>query len=1097
MDISVDIDLGQAARELALPEQSVRQTVALLDDGNTVPFITRFRKEQTGALDEEPIRRIQETVTRLRALAERKRTILKSILAQGKLSAELAEQIRAAKSTKRLEDLYLPYKPKKQSLATIARRRGLEPIAQQLLNEGIDEAALGAQAASLVEPSSGLESANDVLAGVGHIIAEWYSERADIRGRLRHLMNRTGKLVSRAMNSPVNPHDQQQTDTETKADRTATNNPRDIEGKQETAAAEPATDDPPLQTVAAAEQADSAARTAAQPETSDSVESPTDTESSQPCVPAEVTAVSPTTPTVADPPAATTDPLPVTSSATNQTADPENRHDAQAKLVKEKLARHGPLAESLQRREKKRQKLESAFKDYFSFEEKVAKMPPHRVLAINRGERARILRAKLEFDTDAIVAKTCQWLVPDEHPNAERLRSCVRDALCRLILPSLEREVRRELTDRSEKHAVEVFAKNLRTLLLQPPVQDRRILAIDPGFRNGCKLVAIDQFGNVLDHATIYIVGNKSRIKQGRAKLIELIGRHGLAVVAIGNGTACRQTEQLVGDVIATDLQNLDVSFVIVNEAGASVYSTSPLGREELPKYDATLRSAISIGRRLLDPLSELVKINPANIGVGMYQHDVKARHLQKSLDAVVESCVNYVGVDVNTASPALLRYVSGLNQLTARRLCEHRANHGPFRTREQFKEVPGFGNATFVQAAGFLKITGGDNPLDATWIHPESYPVATRLMTELRGPSEPSESREIPEVPGDDASDVQPLTDASAETETKTKTETETTGSAPAVNENGAGSDAPPPASSSDPVPAVAARDDESMTGGPPTEERPADSLPATRAVPGTDVAAHPLSSGAEHSASTAPPKETTETTDASPAVPQHNRLAPNWSSQKMAAVDLDQLSERLAVSPLLLADLLDSLRRPGRDPREDFPPPIMRRGILKLEDLKPGMELSGTVLNVVDFGVFVDIGLPDSGLVHISRLVDRFVRDPHEVVGVGDLLRVWVTNVDKQRRRVSLTAIDPAAQRAKPHRAAKPQRSAAPARPRSKRADVKTAPPHKRRPAASKPTPERKTKRPKNVTPITKAMEEGAEPLRSFSDLMQFYKKKKDQDK
>ena len=342
------------------------------------------------------------------------------------------------------------------------------------------------------------------------------------------------------------------------------------------------------------------------------------------------------------------------------------------------------MKDSISKKEKKRQRLEAAFKDYYDFEESVSRIPPHRVLAINRGERSRILRVKMEADIEAMAADAESLLVPEDHPHREFLQGCIRDALTRLVLPSLDRELRREMTEKAEEHAVEVFARNLRKLLLQPPVHHRRVLAVDPGFRSGCKLIALDEFGNVLDHEIIHVIGKEEWIRKGRGKLVELIQRHQLSVVAIGNGAACRETEQLVVDVMEKELKDQDVAFVIVNEAGASVYSTSPLGREELPTYDAVLRSAISIGRRLLDPLSELVKINPANIGVGMYQHDVKAKHLRNSLDAVVESCVNYVGVDVNTASPALLRYVSGMNQLTARRLCEYRASHGPFRNREQ-----------------------------------------------------------------------------------------------------------------------------------------------------------------------------------------------------------------------------------------------------------------------------------------------------------------------------------------------------------------------------------------------------------------------------
>ena len=567
MDISVDIDLSQAARELALPEPSVRQTVALLDDGNTVPFITRFRKEQTGALDEEAIRRIQNTVARLRALADRKRTILKSIHAQGKLSAELAARIRSAKSTKHLEDLYLPYKPKKQTRAARARRRGLEPLAQRVLKEGLDESTLHAQLESFQDPATGLNSVDDVLAGIGHVIAEWYSERADIRGRLRHLMNRTGKLMSRRTGPPTPP-------------RQASD--------QSTSPASPPPESASASAPAAPRQA--AAPVANEPSGTDSgVAQPVDAPPMIREGPSDTTATAIASAGAArgaeDPPAehgpaANDDSGPDGTSTASHAAPPACQGDAAPKLDKPKRTGRGPLAASLQRREKKRRKLESAFKDYFDFAEKLAKIPPHRVLAINRGERARILRAKLEFDVDALVDKACQWLVPEAHPNTDLLRTWVRDALCRLVLPSLEREVRREMTERAEQHAVDVFAKNLRTLLLQPPVRNYRVLAVDPGFRNGCKLVALDPFGNVLDHATIYIVGNKQRIKQGRARLVELIRQHAVAVVAIGNGTACRQIEQLVSEIIAVELQDHDVSFVIVNAAGASVYSTSALGRE-------------------------------------------------------------------------------------------------------------------------------------------------------------------------------------------------------------------------------------------------------------------------------------------------------------------------------------------------------------------------------------------------------------------------------------------------------------------------------------------------------------------------------------
>jgi uncharacterized protein len=563
-------------------------------------------------------------------------------------------------------------------------------------------------------------------------------------------------------------------------------------------------------------------------------------------------------------------------------------------------------------------------------------------------------------------------LVPEVHPHADFLRTCCRDALARLVLPSLEREIRREMTEFCEAHAVEVFARNLRNLLVQPPVIGRRVLALDPGFKSGCKAVALDECGTPLEHAVLHIIGPPEKREAAARRIVELVTAHGCTVIAIGNGTAGRETESLVAGLVAGELQSLDVAYVIVNEAGASVYSTSAYGREELPQHEASVRGAISIGRRLQDPLSELVKIEPANIGVGLYQHDVKARHLHTSLDAVVESCVNYVGVDANTASPALLRYVSGLNQATARNIHEWRLKNGPFTSRRQFLEVPGFGESAFVQAAGFLKIAGGSNLLDATWIHPESYPVAERVLERLGG----------------SAADLADRQEAAALTD-------------------------------------------------------------------------------------------------------------------RVATLDLGALATELGVGRLLLTDIVEQLKRPGRDPREDLPKPFFKKGVLKLEDLEVGMELLGSVLNVVDFGAFVDIGLHDSGLVHISQLSSRYVRDPHDVVSVGQIVPVWVLELDKARRRVALTMISPAErgrqQQAKDRRGAArkegtdrgpgsgnrlppPAVAAEQERPPSRR-QTRAQPPRERGPRTY--VSKGSSGPPK---PISKAMQAGKEPLRTFGDLKQF---------
>jgi uncharacterized protein len=1183
----VTINLRRVARGLGIPLGQVQVVLELLEEGNTVPFITRYRKDQTGGLDEQQIRQIQAQLEKLRLLAERKQTILRSIESQGKLTERLSKQIRNANTAKRLEDLYLPYKPKKQTLATVARSRGLEPLAQEILAAEPGCADLDSRAADFVNPDRQVPTAADALLGAGHIIAEQFSERADLRQRLREVLSRSGVLVSTQVGGEAKLAAEEREDAHPakppKADAapsTTPPQPRPVEasaseptevtpeqpGPQAAAeqssppaAAEqdspqPAADETGAQPAAeetgphaseqterqasdpsgnppsehanehaneqangqsneqangqsseqankqtndrtneqaskqaneqaneqadeqaneqaskqANEQADEQAKRQANDPANEQANDPPndqgneqagnqaidetgeavdeqpaeetvdpageraedasnarapdgDTESSAPeqggatnphgdqtqGAKAEGEASgssgeelerSTQSPPQAEP-ATDAGPAPDQSAEAgnaperagevNTVVQPEEGAEAAAQPPSgpeskpapapraqapappaAKKARPAKADRKLSKKEQKKRRTEEkrqkAFRDYFNYREEIKKIPPHRVLAINRGERAKFLRVRIECDMEAMHRVLDETCVPPDHPHAEFLRGCARDALSRLILPSLEREARRELTERAETHAVGVFARNLRNLLLQPPVRERRVLAVDPGYRSGCKLAALDQFGNLLAHAIIYLVGPPERKEEAKRTAVELIGRFDLTVVTIGNGTACRDAEDFFAGLIAEELKENNLAYVIVNEAGASVYSTSRIGREEFPDYDASLRSAISIGRRLQDPLSELVKIDPASIGVGLYQHDVKAKHLRTSLDEVVESCVNYVGVDVNTASPALLRYVSGLNQLTARRVCEHRQQHGPFRNREQLRDVPGFGEATFVQAAGFLKITGSDNPLDATWIHPESYEVAGRVLAKL--------------------------------------------GCSP-------------------------------------------DDL-----------------NGKEAAASL---------------------------KAQTGEIDVKTLTEELQVGTLLLRDILAQLARPGRDPREDLPPPVFKKGVLKLEDLSPGMELTGTVLNVVDFGAFVDIGMHDSGLVHVSQLADRFVRDPHDVVAVGDIVHVWVLEVDKERRRVSLTMIPPGPRRAPGRRESKrgprrppdgPKRPAAGDEPRPPRKPRSKGPPRSKGKGAPRPRHKPKS-RPKPVTPITDDMKAGKEPMRSFSDLAQFF--------
>jgi uncharacterized protein len=1102
MTTAANIDLAHLARELQLPIDKVQRTLELLDAGNTVPFITRFRKDQTGGLNEEQVQHIQLEAAKEKLLAERKATILRSIETQGKLVPDLAAHINSARTLKWLEDVYLPFKPKKQTLATAAREKGLEPLAAQILAADPAAADLQARAAEFISTEKGLASTDDVLGGVRHILAEQFSERPDVRGRLRRIMRRAGVLSSAQIQVTERP--------DSTAAKAAEPDQQDQAVAADAHQAEPVAINAPPSISETANSENSAnpndALTAMQAEAVVPVEpndSPTDPDAEHAADLAdggEATLApdaiaSPTSTLATD---AGTGSSPIDSGTDSQTAGAGSVAVLEKPPVVDKKISRKRAA-----KERKRKLFEHAFKDYYEFREPLSRLPPHRVLAINRGERAKVLRVKLECDAEELFHEAARLLIPEGHPHAAFLSDCVRDALHRLVIPSLERELRRELTEEAEEHAVKVFAGNLRKLLLQPPVRGRRVLAVDPAFRSGCKLVALDEFGNVLAHRTIHVIGNEEQRKSARAAFAEFVRPQNIGVVAIGNGTACRETEQLVSEVISNELKDHQIAYVIVNEAGASVYSTSQIGREELPHCDAMLRSAVSIGRRLLDPLSELVKINPANIGVGMYQHDVKAKHLRDSLDAVVNSCVNFVGVDVNTASPSLLSYVSGLNQLTARRLYEYRLEHGPFRSREQFKSVPGIGDATFVQAAGFLKITGGENPLDTTWIHPESYDAACRVLEKLNIPladvaalsasCSASVCNESTAIEGAQAA-------AQASIETQHDTDAGGSANAPPSAEANV-----PPTPSPDVVQTEGGGDGQTVAEmSPEVLSAPSPSVPSP-SVPSPSVPSPPPS--IDEVASTI--RTEAQTQHSSPVVAETPPVTVTRHSlaEHLAKVDVRELSRELGIGELTLLDIVAALSRPGRDPRDDFSPPPLRTGIMKLDDLRPGMELQGTVLNVVDFGAFVDIGISDSALIHISKLADRYIRDPQEVVSVGDVLKVWVINVDKDRRRVSLTAIDPQA----PARQ-RPQRERRPSRPKSAatatttatastpaRPPARSAPPPRQRQSPPKPAPKPRTppppKKPKPVRPITNAMLTGKQPMRSFSDLKQFFEKKKDE--
>lgn len=708
----------QIAKELQLSVKQVRTTAQLLDEGNTIPFIARYRKEMTGELDENVLRLIEERTNYLRNLGVRKREVIRIIDEQGKLTDELRASIEQAVKLQEVEDLYRPYKQKRKTRASVAKEKGLEPLASWIWSQPKQGDAL-IEAANYVDEDKGVATAEEALQGAMDILAENIADDATIRSWVRRFSIDHGILTSEA---------------------------------------------------------------------------------------------------------------------------------------KDKEA-------------------ESVYENYYEYRELAKKMPPHRILAINRGERENILKVGLEVQPDSIYGYIGKQVMNGTSAVSDILTAVIEDAYKRLIAPSIEREVRGELTEKGENQAISIFAGNLRSLLLQPPVKGRCVLGVDPAYRTGCKLAVVDDTGKLLEVAVTYPTPPNNKKHEASVKFKELISKYGIQLIVIGNGTGSRETEQFVAEVIS-EVGDPELAYLIVNEAGASVYSASKLAQEEFPDLDVAERSAASIARRVQDPLAELVKIDPKSIGVGQYQHDVSQKHLEESLKAVVESAVNHVGVDVNTASPSLLSYVAGINATIAKNIVKYREENGKFVSRKQLQKVPRLGAKTFEQCVGFMRISGGDNTLDNTPIHPESYPVVDRLFKELNVSSDKVGTKELSEL----------------------------------------------------------------------LDSQPTESL----------------------------------------------------------AVKLD-------VGVPTLRDILDSLQRPGRDPREELPLPIFRTDVLKIEDLMPGMELQGTVRNVIDFGAFVDIGIKSDGLVHISQLSDGYVKHPMDVVSVGDNVTVWVLNVDLKKGRVGLTMRQP----------------------------------------------------------------------------------------
>ena len=707
--------IAKIVRELGIRNNQAEAAVKLIDEGCTIPFIARYRKEATGALNDEVLRNLYDRLIYLRNLEDKKQTVLASIEEQGKLTEELKKQILAAETQVAVDDLYRPYRPKRRTRATIAKEKGLEPLANVIMLQ-MSKTPLEEEAAAYVDAEKGVESVEDAINGAKDILAEFVSDNADYRKHIRELTMKKGRLVSAAK-------------------------------------------------------------------------------------------------------------------------DPE---------------------------------AESVYEMYYEFDEALSKVAGHRTLAINRGEKEKFLTVKIEAPEEDI----CRYLEKQVITNTQGqmapvLCEVVTDAYERLIAPAIEREIRSDLSEKAEDGAIKVFGKNLQQLLMQPPIAGQVVLGWDPAFRTGCKLAVVDPTGKVLDTTVIYPTAPQNKVEEAKAVLKKLIAKYHITLISLGNGTASRESEQVIVQLLKEI--PVQVQYIIVNEAGASVYSASKLATEEFPNFDVGQRSAASMARRLQDPLAELVKIDPKSIGVGQYQHDMNQKKLSEALGGVVEDCVNRVGVDLNTASASLLEYISGISKVIAKNIVTYREENGSFTSRSQLLKVAKLGPKAYEQCAGFMRITGGKNPLDATGVHPESYAATKELLAKL----------------GYTLEDV------------------------------------------------------------------------SNRSVVGI--------------------------------------------SKKIS--DYKKLASELEIGELTLRDIVKELEKPARDPREDMPKPILRSDVLEMKDLTPGMVLKGTVRNVIDFGAFVDIGVHQDGLVHISQICDRYIKHPLEAVSVGDIVDVKVLSVDLKKQRIQLT--------------------------------------------------------------------------------------------
>ena len=768
--------------ELQVEKWQVEAAVKLIDEGNTIPFISRYRKEATGALNDEVLRNLYERLTYLRNLEDKKNQVLSSIEEQGKLTEELKERILAAETLVVVEDLYRPYRPKKKTRASVAKEKGLEPLAEYILLQTATEEVM-LEAAKYVNEEKEVKSAKEAFQGAMDIIAEMVSDNADYRIFIRDLTFEEGVLVSTA----------------------------------------------------------------------------------------------------------------------------------------------------------KDEKAESVYEMYYAYQEPVKKVALHRVLALNRGEAEKVLGVKIEAPLERILGYLEKQVITGENEfTTPVLKEVVADAYSRLIAPAIEREIRNDLTERAEDGAITVFGKNLEQLLLQPPIAGKVVLGWDPAFRTGCKLAVVDETGKVLDTKVIYPTAPQNKVEEAKAELKKLIKKYNISLISVGNGTASRESEQVIVELLKEIPEK--VQYVIVNEAGASVYSASKLATEEFPQFDVGQRSAASIARRLQDPLAELVKIDPKSIGVGQYQHDMNQKKLSEALNGVVEDSVNKVGVDLNTASASLLEYISGISKVIAKNIVEYREQNGRFTNRNQLLKVAKLGPKAYEQCAGFMRIIGGDNPLDETSVHPESYEAAEKLLEKL----------------GLTMDDVKEAWKQSASQPVKKEEKTKKQ-------------------DKKKKQPQVVIKNKNSAMGA-----------ALMQALAGTNLAGDAETDTKEAAAE----KETVSV----------GNLEKRIKNKK-------QMADELGIGEITLTDILKELEKPARDPRQDMPLPILRSDVLEMKDLKPGMVLKGTVRNVIDFGVFVDIGVHQDGLVHISQITDRFIKHPLEAVSVGDIVDVEVMSVDAQKKRIALT--------------------------------------------------------------------------------------------